>query len=496
MQGRKERLAASGTRCKAAGNTVRKAVRKKVKGKVKKESCRKKRIVKALFCGLIMAAMLVCLSGCRDRITSRDDADKEIADKTGTMAADYEKRRKDLDLGTAADPVMQNKKEEPQEEKQKEEQKGEEESKDSNNKNSKTGSSENGGNKGSKEGGGNGNGNGKGNGHGSGKGQRKNRSEGEKENNNEEPAAKKVTVSFDANGGNCIPANETSRKYDAGSEYGTLPQAERNGHTFAGWFTDKEAGSIVNVNTIVPGRNHKLYAHWIARESEKEDEKVYTVTFDPNGGRLSAKKRTIKVTVDQPYGSLPTPINDGYEFNGWYTAKNGGNNIKDDSIFKGKKDQTLYAHWQYDPYTYWSYKLNNIIEKMYACQIVDCYIEFEDHVTASSCELLSGCNAGNAARNRGSDTTVTDEWVESRNPDIIIKCKGTSSNAASLKTAMARRFPDRRILVVPSAAVSGNKNEQLFYKLALGKSIYPKWYEEADLDKAAKELEVVGSVYE
>ena len=465
------------------------------------------KVKKALLCCLLMAAVLVCFAGCRDRITNRDDADKEVADKTGTMAADYEKRRDDLDLKETAEPMMKNKrndrkksKEEEKSKEQNEKKKEQKDSADSKKSKSKSGSNKNGAAKGGKKGKEKGKGKGKGEGNGGEKGNRKgsgeNGDENNNNNNNNEQKEMMVTVSFDANGGNCIPANETSRKYDAGSEYGTLPQAERNGHTFAGWFTDKEAGSIVNVNTIVPGRNHKLYAHWIARESEKEDEKVYTVTFDPNGGRLSAKKRTIKVTVDQPYGSLPTPINDGYEFNGWYTAKNGGNNIKDDSIFKGKKDQTLYAHWQYDPYTYWSYKLNNIIEKMYACQIVDCYIEFEDHVTASSCELLSGCNAGNAARNRGSDTTVTDEWVESRNPDIIIKCKGTSSNAASLKTAMARRFPDRRILVVPSAAVSGNKNEQLFYKLALGKSIYPKWYEEADLDKAAKELEVVGSVYE
>jgi hypothetical protein len=67
------------------------------------------KVKKALLCCLLMAAVLVCFAGCRDRITNRDDADKEVADKTGTMAADYEKRRDDLDLKETAEPMMKNK---------------------------------------------------------------------------------------------------------------------------------------------------------------------------------------------------------------------------------------------------------------------------------------------------------------------------------------------------------------------------------------------------
>ena len=38
---------------------------------------------------------------------------------------------------------------------------------------------------------------------------------------------------------------------------------------------------------------------------------------------------------------------------------------------------------------------------------------------ASSCSLLSDCKIGNCARNIGNKTTVTDEWVQERNPNAI-----------------------------------------------------------------------------
>lgn len=446
-----------------------------------------------------MAAVLVCFAGCRDRITNREDADKEVADKTGTMAADYEKRRDDLDLKETAGSVMKNEKKDRQEKKeqekeQNEKQKDQNDRADSNTSKSKSGPNVNGADKGGKKGKGEGKGKGKGEGEGNGEknGNRKGRGKRtEENNNNNDQKEKTITVSFDANGGNCVPANDDKRKYRAGGKYASFPEVKRAEYTFGGWYTEKDGGSVVNESTVVPEYDHVLYAHWISG-----NKKVYTLTFDPCEGRIKEREKTRQITADSAYGQMPLPVKTGNDFLGWFTKKDGGQKVSESDVYKEKGDQTLYAHWKYNPYKYWSSMRLTIYESMYACQVVDCYIEFDDNKTAVSCSLLSDAKIGNCARNRGSNTTVTDEWVESRNPAAIIKCKGSSSQAASIKSAVAERFPDRRILVVPSAAVNGNGHEKLFYTLALGKAIYPSWFEEVDLGKAGSELGVSGSVYE
>lgn len=70
---------------------------------------------------------------------------------------------------------------------------------------------------------------------------------------------------------------------------------------------------------------------------------VYTVTFDANGGSVSTSRKT--VTAGGPYGSLPTPVRNGYTFDGWYTSANGGSKVWDSSIVSQTQDHTLYAHW-------------------------------------------------------------------------------------------------------------------------------------------------------
>ena len=50
------------------------------------------------------------------------------------------------------------------------------------------------------------------------------------------------------------------------------------------------------------------------------------VTFNPNGGTVS--KRTKSVTVGQTYGTLPTPTKEGYTFKGW----NGKNKFNKNAI--------------------------------------------------------------------------------------------------------------------------------------------------------------------
>lgn len=74
-----------------------------------------------------------------------------------------------------------------------------------------------------------------------------------------------------------------------------------------------------------------------------------TVTFNANGGSVSASSKT--VYYGQYYGVLPTPTRANYTFAGWYTEADGGTQITADSIVTALVNQTLYAHWVPNAYT-------------------------------------------------------------------------------------------------------------------------------------------------
>ena len=69
----------------------------------------------------------------------------------------------------------------------------------------------------------------------------------------------------------------------------------------------------------------------------------YTVTFDANGGTLTGNA-SVKVDEDETISSAPTASKSGYTFNGWYTAKTGGDKV-DLSTYKVTKNVTLYAQY-------------------------------------------------------------------------------------------------------------------------------------------------------
>ena len=71
------------------------------------------------------------------------------------------------------------------------------------------------------------------------------------------------------------------------------------------------------------------------------------VTFDPNGGTLSAGEESKLVQPDSPYGSLPTPTRADYRFDGWVTEKDGGTKVEETTIMSSRAAHTLYAHWTF-----------------------------------------------------------------------------------------------------------------------------------------------------
>ena len=76
--------------------------------------------------------------------------------------------------------------------------------------------------------------------------------------------------------------------------------------------------------------------------------KTYTLTINCNGGKTTSGKTTAskKVTYGAKVGSLATPIKSKCVFLGWYTAKTGGTKITATTVYKYKKNITVYAHWR------------------------------------------------------------------------------------------------------------------------------------------------------
>lgn len=68
---------------------------------------------------------------------------------------------------------------------------------------------------------------------------------------------------------------------------------------------------------------------------------IKTVTFDPNGGKVSPT--SMETDGKGQLSKLPTPTRDGYDFEAWYTAKEGGYPV--DQTYTFTKDTTVYAHW-------------------------------------------------------------------------------------------------------------------------------------------------------
>ncbi|MBQ9609650.1 MAG: InlB B-repeat-containing protein [Lachnospiraceae bacterium] len=141
---------------------------------------------------------------------------------------------------------------------------------------------------------------------------------------------------------------ELTYEYNDGTEpekdiyvYGSVIEQpenlEREGYTFAGWYSDEALETLYEFATM-PAEDITLYAKW--------DINSYTIRFVTNGGSTVAA-----MTAD--YGSELTepdePVRDGYTFTGWFADK--GLTKEYDFTKKPVSDVTLYAGWKVNNYT-------------------------------------------------------------------------------------------------------------------------------------------------
>ena len=69
---------------------------------------------------------------------------------------------------------------------------------------------------------------------------------------------------------------------------------------------------------------------------------VHKVTFDAGEGKADAE--TARTDKDGKLAELPDAARDGYTFEGWFTAAEGGDAVTADTVFD--KDTTVFAHWK------------------------------------------------------------------------------------------------------------------------------------------------------
>lgn len=137
-------------------------------------------------------------------------------------------------------------------------------------------------------------------------------------------------VSLDPDGGTC---SLTSLTVPLIGTYGDLPIPERNSYLFEGWFLPDSNTQVTEETDTQEVYSETLIAHWVPD----------MVSFEPNGGVCSTQ--TLQVSNGSFYGTLPTAKYDGYVFQGWYTAAEGGTRITQYQSVTADSPRTLYAHW-------------------------------------------------------------------------------------------------------------------------------------------------------
>ena len=86
----------------------------------------------------------------------------------------------------------------------------------------------------------------------------------------------------------------------------------------------------------MPAENVTVTAQWRINS--------YTVSLDPNGGRVSPD--ALSVTYLTAYGSLPTPVRSDYRFDGWYL---GDDKVEPQTVMSQAAPHTLTARWTFQP---------------------------------------------------------------------------------------------------------------------------------------------------
>ena len=116
----------------------------------------------------------------------------------------------------------------------------------------------------------------------------------------------------------------------------TLPTPKKDGFTLSGWYTGKNGEGELWTDDLAVTKELALYAAWAVK-----------ITFNANGLTIKQNKKDVvsydELSIVGKGITLPTPSNDVYTFDGWYTEPIDGTKVTSTENFE--EDTILYAHW-------------------------------------------------------------------------------------------------------------------------------------------------------
>lgn len=146
----------------------------------------------------------------------------------------------------------------------------------------------------------------------------------------------RVTVSSAGNG--TVAKSPDQSAYDYGSSV-TISATPYEGYAFAKWNDDVTD----NPRTVTVGTTDVTYTATFTN-------RVYTLTFDANGGTFADGSSTLtrNVAFQSAIGLLPDPPPTYPRMSpkGWYTEKSGGSSIDRDTRYSWTYDRPIYMQWQ------------------------------------------------------------------------------------------------------------------------------------------------------
>lgn len=98
---------------------------------------------------------------------------------------------------------------------------------------------------------------------------------------NGEVLLRRIMLTFDANGGTCDTSNASVNDDLKASD---LPEAEREGFSFDGWFTARDGGDKITTDTVF-NSDTTLYAHWTVHVHNWQDTEIIKAPSCTEGGK-------------------------------------------------------------------------------------------------------------------------------------------------------------------------------------------------------------------
>lgn len=139
------------------------------------------------------------------------------------------------------------------------------------------------------------------------------------------------TVTFNSMGGSEVK----EQKVKAG-EHAVKPEnPTKDGVVFLGWFKSENFESEWVFDVDVVDSDITLYAKWLV-ETE-----TCMISFNTNGGN---DIEPVSVEKGNTITGLPTPVKDGFVFDGWFTDDACTNSFDESMVIAS--DMTLYAKWK------------------------------------------------------------------------------------------------------------------------------------------------------